>query len=195
MALDPCASKITSGIVKDCKTINAPIGVEKDLILVNYDEYDRLKTLAEANQIETPDAENEGGLTAIFLKTLATQYVFEGTDYSVIPNVTAEVRELGDAWYLHSIVFTVYNKTSKARKVIENLGQSKVVAICVDRSTGLYELFGSDQGLKITALERAYTGAQNSNFYTVTIATPDIAVVRESTVGMLALSVVTDVAP
>lgn len=192
MAVDKCASKITSGIVKDCKTINAPIGVDKDLILVNYDEYDRLKTLADANQITAEDAENEDGLTAIFLKKLATQYVFEGTDYSVIPNVTAEVRELGDAWYLHSIVFTVYNKTAKARKVIESLGNSRVIAICVDRSTGLYELFGSDQGLKITAVERAYTGAQNSNFYTVTIATPDIAVVRESTVGMLALSVVTD---
>lgn len=190
-----CASKIVNGIVKDCKTINAPIGVEKDLILVNYDDFDRLATLADANRIDTPDAPNEGGLTAIKLKVGALQYIFEGTDYSVIPSVTAEVKELGDAWYIHSIVFTAYNKTALARKAIEDLGGSKVIAICIDRSTGLYELFGADQGLKISALERQYTGAQNSNFYTVTLTTPDIAVVRESTIGELAISVTTAVAP
>lgn len=191
MAIDICASKIISGIVKDCKTISAPIGVEKDLILVNYDDFDRLGTLEDANIIITPDAPNEGGLTAIKLKPEATQYVFEGTDYSVIPSVTAEIKELGDAWYLHNIIFTVYNKTAKARKVIEDLGNSRVVAICIDRSTGLYELFGADQGLKISALDRQYTGSQSSNFYTVTIATPDIAVVRESSIGKLAISVET----
>lgn len=186
-----CGSKIVSGIVKDCKTINAPIGVDKDLILVNYDDFDRIATYLEANRIDTPEAENEGGLTAIMLKLGAIQHIFEGTDYSVIPSISTEVKELGDAWYIHNIIFTAYNKTAKARKVIEDLGNSRVIAICIDRSTGLYELFGADQGLKISALERQYTGAQNSNFYTVTLTTPDIAVVRESTIGELAISVVT----
>ena len=49
------------------------------------------------------------------------------------------------------------------------------------------EVFGMDQGLKLSGLERAYVGAQNSNFYTVTIATPDIAVIREGSVGELSL--------
>ena len=48
-----------------------------------------------------------------------------------------------------------------------------------------------DQGLKVSGIERAYVGAQNSNFYTVTLATPDIAVVRESTLGELAVGIET----
>lgn len=72
---------------------------------------------------------------------------------------------------------------------MEQLAGSRVVAIAVDRSTGLFELFGADQGLKLSGLERAYTGSQTSNFYTVTIATPDIAVIRESTIAQLAVNV------
>lgn len=184
-----CDGLIISGISKDCNTINAPVGVERDLILVNYDDFDRTATLLTANR-ETDDTNfNIGGLTNIELKVGTVQYIFEGTDYSVIPNVTTELRDDGDSWFLHSIAFTVYSKRAKDRKTLEDLGESKVVAIAVDRSTGLYELFGADQGLKLSGLERAYTGTQNSNFYTVTIATPDVAVVRESTIGELAVNI------
>ena len=163
------------------------------MILVNYEDFDRAATLLEANR-ETDDTNgNDCGLTNIELKQGAIQYIFEGTDYSVIPNVTAEVREDGNTWYIHSIAFTVYNKTAEARKILQDLGQSRVIAIAVDRSTGLYEIFGADQGLKLSGLERAYVGSQTSNYYTVTIATPDVAVVRESTIGELAVGINTAV--
>ena len=77
------------------------------------------------------------------------------------------------------------------RKTLEALAGSKVIAVTVDRSTGLLELFGMFQGLKMSAVERAYVGTQNSNFYAVTIATPDIAVIREPNMGELALSLTT----
>ena len=185
-----CDGLIASGIAKDCDTINAPVGVDKDLILVNYDDFDRTLTLDIAN-IEANDTNNnEGGLTNIELKIGTVQYVFEGTDYSVIPSVTSEVKEDGNSWFIHSLAFTVYSKTALDRKVLEDLAESRVIAIAVDRSTGLYELFGADQGLKLSALERAYTGTQNSNFYTTTIATPDIAVIRESTIAQLAVGII-----
>ena len=111
----------------------------------------------------------------------------------MIPNVTAEVKEDGDTWYIHSIAFTVYSKKAADRKTLEDLGNSRVVGIVVDRSTGLYEIFGIDQGLKLSAVERAYTGAQTSNFYTVTLATPDIAVIREGSLGELAVAINTAV--
>ena len=95
---------------------------------------------------------------------------------------------------LHSIMYYVYSKLAKDRKTLEKLAGSRVIAIAVDRSTGLYELFGADQGLKLSGLERAYTGSQNSNFYTVTLATPDIAVIRESSIAQLAVNIVTAVA-
>lgn len=184
-----CNELITSGIEKDCLTVSAAIGVDKDLILVNYEDFDKLATINAANRESDNSNNNEGGLTNIELKLGATQYIFEGTDYSVIPTVTAEVKEDGNTWFLHSLAFTVYNKSAKARKTLEELANSIVVAICIDRSTGLYEIFGIDQGLKLSGVERAYVGAQTSNFYTVTLATPDIAVVRESTVGELATAI------
>ena len=54
-------------------------------------------------------------------------------------------------------------------------------------------MFGADQGLKLSALERAYVGTQTSNFYQITLATPDVAVVRESTVGLLSVAITTAV--
>ena len=184
-----CTSLITAGIEKNCADINAAIGVEKDLILVNYDDVDVVGTKELANR-ETDDTNNNiGGLTAILLKAGATQYTFEGTDYSVVPSVTPEVNEIGVVWYAHSVSFISYSKKAADRKTLEDLGRSKVVAIAVDRSTGLYEVFGLDVGLRMNAAERPYTGSQNSNFYTVTIATPDIAQVRESTMGELAVGI------
>jgi len=187
--LSNCNDLITGGIILDCNTINAAVGVDSDLILVNYADFDKTATLA-AREIS---GSNIGGLTAIELKSGAIQYVFEGTDYSVIPNITAELKDDGNAWYLHSIAFTVYSKLAADRKVLEDLGNSLVIAIAKDRSTGLYEIFGMDQGLKLSGLEGAYVGAQTSNFYTVTIATPDVAVIRESTIGELAVGINTAV--
>ncbi len=185
-----CDGLITSGVEKDCKTVNAAVGVEKDLILVNYEDFDKELTFATREADDTN--KNIVGLTAIQLKAGAVQHIFEGTDYSVVPNVTSEVKEDGDSWFIHSIAFTVYSKLAKDRKTLEDLAESKVIAIAKDRSTGLYELFGAEQGLKLSGLERAYVGAQNSNFYTITIATPDVAVVRESTIGELAVSINTN---
>jgi hypothetical protein len=136
---------------------------------------------------------NQEGLTAIKLKTGAVQYVFQGTDYSVVPNNTPEIKEDGDVAHVHSVVFIVYSKLAKDRKTLEALGRGLVVAITVDRSTGLYELFGAEQGLRMSGAERAYTGSQNSNFYSVTLATPDIAVVRETSMPELAVSIITAV--
>ncbi|MCM4153661.1 hypothetical protein DHD05_18875 [Arenibacter sp. N53] len=186
-----CSGVILSGVAKDCEAINASIGVDKDLILVNYDDFDKSATLATIEADNTNG--NEGGLTNIELKEGAIQYIFEGTDYSVVPNVTTEVKENGDSWFIHAIGFTVYSKSSLTRTTLEDLAESRVIAIAVDRSTGLYELFGADQGLKLSGLERAYVGSQNSNFYSTTIATPDIAVVRESSMGYLAVGINTAV--
>jgi hypothetical protein len=186
-----CVNVILEGIAKDCSNLNAAIGAEKDLILVNYEDFDKAGTALIANREIDDLGNNIGGLTAIKLKLGAIQHVFEGTDYSVVPSVTPEIKEDGDAWYIHSIGFTVYSKKAKDRKTLEALGYSKVIAITKDRSTGLYELFGGDQGLKMSGIERAYVGTQNSNFYAVTIATSDIGVVRESTLGELSTSIIT----
>jgi len=184
-----CNKLIAAGVPRNCDIIEAAIGLDKDLILVNYEDFDKVATKLVGNREADDTNGNQGGLSAIQLKSGAIQYVFEGSDYSVVPTVTPETKEDGTVVYVHSLAFTVYDKSAKTRKVIEDLGSSLVIAIAVDRSTGLYEIFGMDQGLRLNGVERAYIGTQNSNFYAITIATPDIAVVRETTLGELAIAI------
>ena len=186
-----CIYTLAAGVPLVCADINAQVGVGKDLILVNYNDFDLATTLATIEADNTNN--NEEGLTNINLKVGATQHVFEGTDYSVVPTIAPEVKEDGAVWFSHSILFTAYSKTAKTRKIIESLGGAKVVAIAVDRSTGLYELFGADQGLTMSGAERAYVGSQKSNFYDVTLTTPEIGIVKESSMGLLAVNIVTAV--
>ena len=186
-----CIFAATAGVPLVCADLNASIGVKKDLILVNYAEFDRATSLGTVEADATNN--NESGLTNINLLTGATQYVFEGTDYSVVPTVSPEIKEDGSVHYGHSVMFTAYGKTAAVRKAIESLGGARVIAIAVDRSTGLYELFGADQGLSLAGAERPYIGSQKSNFYDVTISTPEIGVMKESTLGLLAVNIVTAV--
>ncbi|AXQ66562.1 MAG: structural protein [Caudoviricetes sp.] len=184
-----CITEIIKGVGFDCATVNAAIGSNKDLILVNYKDFDKVATLAVGNrEIDNLD-ENLDGLTSIILKPGALQYTFEGTDYSVIPTVTPEIKEDGDMSYIHQILFTVYSKLAKDRKVLEDLDGAKVIGIVRERSTGLYELFGIDQGLMVSAIERTYQGAQNSNYYQVTLLTPEKGIVKETSLGELAVNI------
>ena len=184
-----CIYTLAAGVPLVCADINAQVGVGKDLILVNYNEFNLATTLATVEADNTNN--NEDGLTNINLLNGAVQHVFEGTDYSVVPTIAPEVKEDGTVWFSHSILFTAFSKTAKTRKVIESLGGARVVAIAVDRSTGLYELFGADQGLTMSGAERPYTGSQKSNFYDVTLTTPEIGIVKESSMGLLAVNILT----
>lgn len=181
-------STILSGIKKDCDTINSRIGVDKDLILINYSDFDLEATEASSN-IEISNVNlNIKGLSDIKLKSGAALYVFEGTEYSVVPSVAPVALENGKFNYKHSINFTVYSKLSKDRDTLETLSESRVIAVTKDKSTGLYEVFGMHLGLRVTGIERAYIGSQNSNFYTVTIATPDIYVLAEPSLSKLSVA-------
>lgn len=188
-----CTTTIINGVAIDCPAVNAAIGSDKDLILVNYADFDRALTLAVENREIDDTNGNLDGLTSIILKLAALQYTFEGTDYSTIPTVTPEINEDGDIWYSHQIVFTSYSKLAKDRKTLEELDGSRVIGITKERSTGLYELFGIDHGLMVSSISREYTGAQKSNFYEVTLITPEIGIMKESTMGELALDIVVTV--
>ena len=39
-----CNDLLSGGILKDCDAINAAVGVDKDLILVNYEDFDHTLT-------------------------------------------------------------------------------------------------------------------------------------------------------
>jgi hypothetical protein len=179
---------ILEGITRDCESSNAVIGVDKDLILIEYKYFDLKATKALSNRESDNTNNNYKGLKNIALKEGAILNVFEGTDYSVVPSITPEPREDGSMRYIHSIGFTVYSKTARDRETLLVLSKTRVVAVVKDRSTGLYELFGMEQGLKVTGLERAYVGTQNSNFYSVTISTPESYVIKESTIGELSVN-------
>jgi hypothetical protein len=179
---------ILNGITRDCNSENDAIGVDKDLILIDYKYLNLEATKSSLNRQSDNTFNNYKGLTDIKLKTGAVLNIFEGAGYSVIPSVTPEVREDGTLWYNHSITFTVFSKLSKDRETLMTLGRSKVLAVVKDLSTGLYEVFGLEQGLKVSGMERSYVGSANSNFYSVTIATPPMYVIKESTLGELVVN-------
>lgn len=181
-------STILNGIKKDCDTIYSRIGVDKDLILINYSDFDLEATLESGNFESDNTNQNIKGLSDIKLKENAVLNIFEGTEYSVIPTVTPVALENGKFNYKHSIAFTVYSKLSKDRETLEKLSSSRVIAVTKDKSTGLYEIFGMHLGLRVSGIERSYTGSQNSNFYSVTISTPDIYVLSEPLLSRLSVA-------
>jgi hypothetical protein len=181
---------ITSGILKNCDSIYDTIGVDKDLILVNYIDFNSEITLSEENKVLDPQNINYRGISKIILNENAQTYVFEGSHNSVIPTVTNELREDNKMLYSHEVSFIAYSKKSEDRKIMESLSKSKVIAITKDLSTGLYELFGGKAGLTLKSISRQYSGSQNSNFYSITLATPEIAFLKEDTMGELSEKII-----
>lgn len=179
---------ILNGIQRDCDTIHSRIGVDKNLILINYADFDLEATLDSSNFEIDNTNRNIKGLSDIKLNPGAVLYTFEGTEYSVVPTVTPVPLENGTFNYTHSVAFTVYSKKSKDRDTLEQLSSSRVIAVTRDKSTGLYELFGATLGLRVSGIERTYTGSQNSNFYNVTLATPDIYVLAEPSLSKLSVA-------
>lgn len=181
---------ITSGILKNCDSIYDTIGVDKDLILVNYIDFNSEITLSEENKVLDPEGINYRGISKIILNENAKRYVFEGLNNSVIPSITSEEREDGKMMYSHEVSFIAYSKSSQDREIMESLSKSKVIAITKDLSTGLYELFGGKVGLSLKSISRQYTGSQNSNFYSITLGTSDIAVLKEDAMGKLSEKII-----
>jgi len=186
---------ILEGIARDCESDKAVIGVDKDLILIEYKYFNLAATKLLSNRETDNTNNNYKGLSNIVLKEGAVLNIFEGIDYSVIPSITPEAREDGSIRYIHSVKFTVFSKTARDRETLISLSKVRVVAVVRDLSTGLYELFGMEQGLRVSGLERAYVGSINSNFYSVTIATPDSYIVKESTIGELSVNLNSTVIP
>ena len=182
-----CTNFILEGITKDCEADISPIGVDKDLILIEYKYFDLESTKLLSNREGDNSNNNYKGLSNIVLKDGAVLNVFEGVEYSVIPSIIPQAREDGVIRYQHSINFTVYSKSSKDREILTNLSKLKVIAVAKDTSTGLFELFGMEQGLRLSGIERSYVGSINSNYYSVTIATPDYYVVKETNIGELSV--------
>ena len=180
---------LSAGIDYDCANSNAAIGSDKILEIVQHSYIDLAQTLPGDNSNTESDNTNgnEGGLTKVFLETggAAETYDFKGTDYSVMPFATQEIKEDGDSWWVHGVTFTAYSKDSKTRNILEELTATRVVAIVTDRSTGLKEIFGLELGLKAVTIEREYLGSQNSNFYKVTLQTEDIGIIRENGIPKL----------
>ena len=181
---------ITSGILKNCDSIYDIIGVDKDLILVNYVDFNVDLTLSKVNKVLESEDINYKGISRIILNANAQTYFFNGSYNSVAPTITPELREDNKMRYSHEITFIAYSKTAEDRKMMESLSKSKVIAITKDLSTGLYELFGAKVGLTFKSISRQYSGAQNSNFYSITLGTADTAILKEDTMGELSEKII-----
>jgi hypothetical protein len=178
-------SLITSGIGIDCDfSVGKAVGVEKDLILGNYEDFKRELTLSEERESDDTN-NNKDGLRRVEFKDATVLHTFKGKQNSVVPGFSAQELEDGRIVYTHSLNFTVFNKTSEARHNLMNLSSARLVAITVDKSTGLFEIFGIDRGLKLNNISREYVGSQSSNYFQVSLTTPSQAVLKETRIPEL----------
>ncbi|MBQ3023236.1 MAG: hypothetical protein IJD91_07960 [Clostridia bacterium] len=141
-------------------------GLEKTIILANYDEIDR-----KATQVA-------GGVCSEFImKDGATAYeytseknAFEGNS----PLAKKTYRNMFD----HSVLCRVFNKTQQVKTELNELANGKVVAIVknvdVHNDETKYEIYGYESGLEMSALDAPTTDADGV-IYNFTLASGDNA--------------------
>jgi len=178
-----CNSLLDAGVQLDCDNMVQAPEIYDSVHLVPWGGlgYKKKETWAQYNA-------SSNVLNKIIVSNsnyISTNYFFDAVEHSVIPNVTSEQNDLGQTVYKHSITFTIFDKSASARKIIESLGNGLVIATVEDNVSGLKTAFGLEQGLALESVERQYIGSQASNFYKVTLSTPDIVALKESHVGMI----------
>ena len=146
MALD-CAS-ITKNVVLDaCKRATA--GINGSVILINYDDINRLLTVETANVV-----------SGLQLKEGKFAYKYDCKDASPVGEYNLAVGKWIPAWD-HILTIKALAKTQDMKDAIEILSKAKLVAIVDNKEVGgtemktRYEMYGYEAGLKL--LESANT--------------------------------------
>jgi len=147
---------LTGDILPQCEEEYSRIGVDKLLILYNWIDYDREKTIENGVNINVTSLQNE-----IRIDT---------KENSITPLVSGQKGIDDVTTYIHSLGFVVVTKTNTNRELLMQLSNGRFIAVVKDRSTGLYELFGRDFGLVCTSISRTSTGQSTSNGYSVSLA-------------------------
>lgn len=149
-----CISNIAGAITYDC--LGGAVGIA-DLMLINYSDIQSV-------------AINKGEATVTLTSTgkpVRVASIRKGA------NATEAVRSNENAPNAleQSVNFTVYKKTTAENVFINNILNSRLVAVAKMVETGVYRIYGCNYGLEITGLEESAN--ENGGFTAITLTTPE----------------------
>lgn len=160
-------SKIKTGFINQMCGKPAIAGTTARVILISYSDVDKLKSVVSDNVI-----------SSLILKAGATGYEVDS-----LPNATVGSVTINAGTYLkthqHNVIVRIFKKSEAAKKFVNGLTNSRVIAIVENNDTGdngdtKYEVYGWDSGLELTEIT-VTTEMTDGVAYQVTLANGTIA--------------------
>ena len=164
-----CLGLITAAIAPNCT-----------YPMINGDEI--VVRLANRSQVD-PDGYTFGSNPLVIedLTMLSTFkfWKYTGVKDSNVSKQSLVVKKYGNR-YKHTLDMVVFAVNAAAKTQLEALAQGSVIAIVEHKFKGLngesaFEIFGREQGMEMSVLERDQSNADNLGAYTITLSTPDYA--------------------
>lgn len=160
-------SKIKTGFINQVCGKPAIAGTAARVILISYSDVDKSKSVVTDNVI-----------SSLILKAGATGYEVDS-----LPNATVGSDTINAGTYLkthqHNVIVRIFKKSEAAKKFVNGLTNSRVIAIVENNDTGdngdtKYEVYGWDSGLELTEIA-VTTEMTDGVAYQVTLANGTIA--------------------
>lgn len=160
-------SKIKTGFINQVCGKPAIAGTAARVILISYSDVDKSKSAVTDNVI-----------SSLILKAGATGYEVDS-----LPNATVGSDTINAGTYLkthqHNVIVRIFKKSEAAKKFVNGLTNSRVIAIVENNDTGdngdtKYEVYGWDSGLELTEIA-VTTEMADGVAYQVTLANGTIA--------------------
>lgn len=160
-------SKIKTGFINQVCGKPAIAGTTARVILISYSDVDKPKSVVSDNVI-----------SSLILKAGATGYEVDS-----LPNATVGSDTINAGTYLkthqHNVIVRIFKKSEAAKKFVNGLTNSRVIAIVENNDTGdngdtKYEVYGWDSGLELTEIV-VTTEMTDGVAYQVTLANGTIA--------------------
>jgi len=161
---------LTGGTVVNCDAVQGENGVYSELIIMNKDNWfnqGELRSDNTSNLDATGKADFENFTSAYADKS----YTFNGIDKHVKVTTTGSARSNGTSGFTHKVDFIIFSNDLNARKVVNELANSDLIAVVRNKQTDLYEALGLTVGLHMNGLNRTYNDPEKGNFYMVTLQT------------------------
>lgn len=149
-----CISNITGAITYDC--LGGAVGIS-DLLLINYSDIQSVSVTAGVATVAlTPTG-----------KTIRVASIRKGANATEAPRINENAPNAIE----QAVKFTVYKKTSAENIFVNNILNSRLVAVAKMVETGVYRIYGCNYGLEITGLEESAN--ENGGFTAITLTTPE----------------------
>ena len=149
-----CISNITGAITYDC--LGGAVGIA-DLLLINYSDIQSVSVSAGVATVAlTPTG-----------KTIRVASIRKGANATEAPRINENAPNAIE----QAVNFTVYKKTAAENIFVNNILNSRLVAVAKMVETGVYRIYGCNYGLEITGLEESAN--ENGGFTAITLTTPE----------------------